>query len=399
MEPVVTPRAALPPPAGPPPRCPNLWSLARAALSAPDLASVPVPVTLHEPLTDLQQKAEDLEYAGELLDGASALEPGSLDRLTAVAAFAVSGYAGQHRTGRPFLSAVGETYELIRPDLGWRFVAEKVGARPHTVRARADGASGWTLDAECELTVSLAGTTIHMTAATHVRVTLPDGGAYTWGRVPTMLHDGLRGPRAMWLQHAGKLTVTCEATGASAVLEVGDKGRSRSRRVRGRVTLSDGSDASISLEGAWDEGLAAIHEASSPPRCVPLWACASGDGGDERHALTAWTVSLNAAPADWRSSTRAPPPASTPPPPPLTDSRWRADARALEEGRWADAASAAAAAAANARAAAAAITDHTPSWFRLVTPGVRPGRDRLVYEYGGAYWGAREARALAARGG
>lgn len=45
-----------------------------------------------------------------------------------VAAFAVSGYASTYtRAGqKPFNPLLGETYECIREDKGWKFVAEQV---------------------------------------------------------------------------------------------------------------------------------------------------------------------------------------------------------------------------------------------------------------------------------
>lgn len=45
-----------------------------------------------------------------------------------VAAFAVSSYASSYyREGhKPFNPLLGETYECIREDKGWRFIAEQV---------------------------------------------------------------------------------------------------------------------------------------------------------------------------------------------------------------------------------------------------------------------------------
>ena len=45
-----------------------------------------------------------------------------------MAAFAVSGYASSYfRSGhKPFNPLLGETYECIRADRGWKFIAEQV---------------------------------------------------------------------------------------------------------------------------------------------------------------------------------------------------------------------------------------------------------------------------------
>ena len=49
-----------------------------------------------------------------------------------IAAFSVSGYASTYtRAGqKPFNPLLGETYECIREDKGWKFVAEQVKLVP-----------------------------------------------------------------------------------------------------------------------------------------------------------------------------------------------------------------------------------------------------------------------------
>ena len=52
---------------------------------------------------------------------------GSLERLVHVACFAVSGYAATgKRTSKPFNPLLGETYEFVCPEKGFRFISEKV---------------------------------------------------------------------------------------------------------------------------------------------------------------------------------------------------------------------------------------------------------------------------------
>lgn len=49
----------------------NLWSILKDVVHSGDFARMPMPVSFHEPLSELQQRAEDLEYS-ELLDEVSA---------------------------------------------------------------------------------------------------------------------------------------------------------------------------------------------------------------------------------------------------------------------------------------------------------------------------------------
>ena len=176
-----SPRRGLPPLAAPPPRVGSLLFLAREAVRAPDLAQAPVPIGMNEPLSELQQRAEDLEYS-ELLDQAALAPKASRERLLLVTAFAVSAYCGVHRTGKPFASLLGETFELVSAKKGFRFLAEKVRHAPTAInRAHARGRAGWTFDLEDELRVRLASSSpggIDLAPAVLVRVRFDDGDAY-----------------------------------------------------------------------------------------------------------------------------------------------------------------------------------------------------------------------------
>ena len=53
--------------------------------------------------------------------------PNSFERLIHVACFAVSGYASTaKRASKPFNPLLGETYEFVCPEKGFRFISEKV---------------------------------------------------------------------------------------------------------------------------------------------------------------------------------------------------------------------------------------------------------------------------------
>jgi hypothetical protein len=68
-----------------------------------------------------QKTAEELEYS-HLLDEAAAQPPRSVERILRVAAFAVSAYSGtMGRTAKPFNPLLGETYEFVCPERGFRW--------------------------------------------------------------------------------------------------------------------------------------------------------------------------------------------------------------------------------------------------------------------------------------
>lgn len=103
----------------------GLWNIMRKTIGK-DLSRVAMPVIMNEPLGLLQKLCEEMEYS-DLLDQASRIDDQHL-RLVYVAAFIVSTYSSTYyRTGRKnFNPLLGETYECIREDRGWKFVAEQV---------------------------------------------------------------------------------------------------------------------------------------------------------------------------------------------------------------------------------------------------------------------------------
>lgn len=79
----------------------------------------------------MQRLCEELEYS-ELLDlAASTSDP--VERMIHVAAFAVSAYGStRHRAAsKPFNPLLGETFECVREDRGFRFIAEQVICGPN----------------------------------------------------------------------------------------------------------------------------------------------------------------------------------------------------------------------------------------------------------------------------
>lgn len=83
-----------------------------------DISKISMPISLNEPLSQLQTMAEGLEYI-ELLDQATKTKD-SMERLLLVTVFAISTYSVvKYRSSRkPFNPLLGETYELVRPDKG-----------------------------------------------------------------------------------------------------------------------------------------------------------------------------------------------------------------------------------------------------------------------------------------
>uniref|UniRef100_A0A672SKB6 Oxysterol-binding protein n=1 Tax=Sinocyclocheilus grahami TaxID=75366 RepID=A0A672SKB6_SINGR len=107
----------------------NLWSILRSNIGK-DLSKVAMPVQLNEPLNTLQRLCEEVEYCHLLDTAANTHDPHM--RMVYIAAFAVSAYACSFTRagGKPFNPILGETYECLRPDKGFRFIAEQVSHHP-----------------------------------------------------------------------------------------------------------------------------------------------------------------------------------------------------------------------------------------------------------------------------
>ncbi|OWK51092.1 Oxysterol-binding protein-related protein 7 [Lonchura striata] len=160
---------------------------------------------LNEPLNTLQRLCEELEYS-ELLDRASrARDP--RQRLVYVAAFAVSAYASTYyRAGsKPFNPVLGETYECVRPDRGFRFISEQVSHHPpiSACHAESDNFVFWQ---DMRWKNKFWGKSLEIVPMGTVNVQLPrTGDHYEWNKVTTCIHNVLSGPR--WIEHYGEVLI------------------------------------------------------------------------------------------------------------------------------------------------------------------------------------------------
>ena len=116
----------------------SLWGILKSMIGK-DMTKMTLPVSFNEPTSLLYRVAEDMEYT-DLLDIA-ADRVDSTERLLHVAAFAASEYASTiGRVAKPFNPLLGETYEYVRPDKGYRFFVEQVSHHPPVGAAWAESA-------------------------------------------------------------------------------------------------------------------------------------------------------------------------------------------------------------------------------------------------------------------
>ncbi|KAG8559502.1 hypothetical protein GDO81_017359 [Engystomops pustulosus] len=182
----------------------NLWNILRNNIGK-DLSKVSMPVELNEPLNTLQHLCEELEYS-ELLDKAAETDDPH-ERMALIAAFAVSGYAATYyRAGsKPFNPVLGETYECIREDKGFRFFSEQVSHHPPISACHCES-KNFVFWQDVRWKNKFWGKSMEILPFGTVNVTLPKyGDCYVWNKVTTCIHNILSGRR--WIEHYGEITI------------------------------------------------------------------------------------------------------------------------------------------------------------------------------------------------
>lgn len=185
----------------------SLWNLLYKNIGK-DLSQISMPVALNEPLNILQRLCEELEYS-ELLDKAAELgDP--YERMVYVAAFAVSAYACSYsRAGnKPFNPLLGETYECIREDKGFRFLAEQVSHHPPVSACHAESRN-FIFWQEARVKTKFWGKSMEFQPLGKVHLLLPiTGETYSWNKVTTCVHNLFSGQR--WVDQYGELHITSQ---------------------------------------------------------------------------------------------------------------------------------------------------------------------------------------------
>lgn len=194
----------------------SIWSILKKCIGS-ELSKITMPIVFNEPLSFLQRISEYMEHT-YLINRACSLSD-SIERMQAVAAFAVSAVASQwDRTGKPFNPLLGETFELIREDQGFRLVSEQVSHHPPVSAFHAESLSGdfvfhgsiypklkfWGKSVEAE-----PRGTISLELLKHHEV-------YTWSNPYCCVHNIILGK--LWIEQYGTVEIVNHSTGEKCVL-------------------------------------------------------------------------------------------------------------------------------------------------------------------------------------
>ncbi|ORY47691.1 Oxysterol-binding protein [Rhizoclosmatium globosum] len=284
-----------------------------------DLSTIAMPIALNEPLNLLQKLAEELEYC-ELLDAAADTDD-VVDRMVLISAFAVSGYASTvNRAGRkPFNPLLGETFECIRPDKGFKFVAEKVSHHPPVMACHAESEK-YVFFQDNLVKSKFWGKSMELVPSGTVNVLLPGKKDHLqWSKVTTCMRNVFSGTR--YLEHYGTMKITSVATGYTSTLVFKEAGYFTSAKNEVVGTVCDPSGKEVAwITGKWDDALYRF-EKSSPNNLQVVWrATPCPSHHPQMYGFTQFAVELNELTPDIEPLL------------PPTDTRFRTDQRMYENG-------------------------------------------------------------------
>ena len=300
---------------------PSLISFLRKNVGK-DLSTIAMPVSANEPLSLLQRTSEQLEYS-YLLDKAATSNSRS-ERLILISAFAIatlsSARVRERSVRKPFNPMLGETFELIREDRGFRFLAEKVSHRPVRMACQAESQE-WTFTQAPAPTQKFWGKSAELITEGRVRIALhATGDRFSWTPATCFLRNIIAGEK--YVEPVGTMIINNGASGEKATVTFKSKGMfsGRSEDVVVQIYDSNGVELPHGMMGKWTSSLS-ITENNIPRTAEPVWTVDDlVPDAAKRYGLTTFAATLNEITANERGKL------------PPSDSRLRPDQRAVEEG-------------------------------------------------------------------
>ncbi|XP_068191542.1 oxysterol-binding protein-related protein 2-like [Antennarius striatus] len=194
----------------------SIWGILKKCIGL-ELSKITMPIVLNEPLSFLQRITEYMEHT-YLINRACSLSD-SIQRMQAIAAFAVSAVASQwDRTGKPFNPLLGETYELIREEQGYRLVSEQVSHHPPVSAFHAESLAGdFVFHGSIYPKLKFWGKSVEAEPRGTITLELlKHNEAYTWSNPYCCVHNIILGK--LWIEQYGTVEIVNHSTGDKCVL-------------------------------------------------------------------------------------------------------------------------------------------------------------------------------------
>ncbi|KAH9496211.1 Oxysterol-binding protein- protein 1 [Bulinus truncatus] len=229
----------------------SFWSILKQCIGK-ELSKITMPVVFNEPLSFIQRLAEYMEYAPLIEKAANCDNP--IERMEYVTAFAISALSSNwERIGKPFNPLLGETYELDRPDLGFRFVGEQVSHHPPITAVYAEGKS-YILHGSIQPKLKFWGKTVEIIPKGHIYLELLNyKETYSWQNVNCCIHNVIVG--SLWVEHYGTMEITCDSSNIKAVVNFRQSGWFAKDLHHVDGYIYDGKKKERALYGSWVLGI------------------------------------------------------------------------------------------------------------------------------------------------
>ncbi|XP_068581414.1 oxysterol-binding protein-related protein 1 isoform X4 [Cebidichthys violaceus] len=268
----------------------SIWSILRNCIGM-ELSKITMPVIFNEPLSFLQRLTEYMEHT-YLIQQANACSD-SVERMKCVAAFAVSAVASQwERTGKPFNPLLGETYELVREDLGFRLLSEQVSHHPPVSAFHAEGLKqDFVFHGSIYPKLKFWGKSVEAEPKGVITLELPKyNEAYTWTNPTCCVHNIIVGQ--LWIEQYGNVELVNHRTGERCCLNFKPCGLfgKELHKVEGYI-LDKSKKKLCALYGKWTECLYVVdpaafeaHKKSDKKGAAERKSSKAGGGEDREEA-------------------------------------------------------------------------------------------------------------------
>jgi hypothetical protein len=192
----------------------RLWTKVSGLIGKDTTSLLSLPVSLFEPISVLQSMCEPLRQA-ELIEKACTYDD-PLDRICVVAAFCTALFSNYIRTVKPFNPVLGETFEFTPSNKNYKTLCEQVSHHPpiglaHTI------SENWTLQQESRIETKFWGNSVDITGVGNNHLILHKrGDHFSWKNPISCCHNIIFG--RMWIEHYGTVPIQNNTTGDYATI-------------------------------------------------------------------------------------------------------------------------------------------------------------------------------------
>eukprot|EP00028_Trichosphaerium_sp_Am-I-7-wt_P004415 CAMPEP_0168532826 /NCGR_PEP_ID=MMETSP0405-20121227/16592_1 /TAXON_ID=498012 /ORGANISM="Trichosphaerium sp, Strain Am-I-7 wt" /LENGTH=933 /DNA_ID=CAMNT_0008558529 /DNA_START=42 /DNA_END=2843 /DNA_ORIENTATION=- len=299
---------------------PSLLKILKDAIGK-DLSRITIPVHFSEPLSMLQRLTEDVEYS-DLLDKAAA-EDDPAKRLLWLATYAISPHAATlDRTNKPFNPLLGETYENVREDKGYRLLTEQVSHHPPESAFYCES-KDWYIYGNAWVKNKFWGKSLELLPIGEIHIKIPKYDDHvTFSKVTCCIHNVLIGTK--YIAHYGRMNIKNHTTGHYCKLEFAKPSLwgGTQHAVKGSVYDKDDNMLYV-IEGKFSDKVSAKEVLPDGTETEPktLWEVRPRpSNAKKQYNFTSFSIELNELTPGLEDKL------------PATDTRLRPDQRAMENG-------------------------------------------------------------------